>query len=509
MTNEAVLGVDLGTSVVKAGVYAMDGRQLATSSRPVNLVHGAGAQVTQDLDEIYAAAARVSRDCTASLRVTIRSIAFSGQMAGVGLVDAQHRPLAPYDSWLDARCGPESDELNATLGDRIVRGSGCAPTISIGSKLLWWHRHRSAVLDTAASFVTAAGYVAGRATGIAGSEAYIDPSHLHFASFTDVAAATWDEELVRTAGLRPNLLPRVVESTDVVGSFTISAAKDFGVDAGVPVAAGCGDTAASALGAGVNEAGQAFDVAGTAGVFGVCLPTFVPDHESRTLMTMRSAFPGRWYSLAYVGGAGQLIDWVCREVLGHDELDEAAYAHLSSAVMATSVGCDGVTMLPHMMGRVTPAAPAARGAWVGLSPTTTRDHLARAALEAIAYEYVGYADRVRSQLGPDAITEVIGTGGGSRLAVWNQIKADALQTRYRPVVGVDPGTRGAALVAMAAIGRERPLLDVSSLGADAVPDSSAAAAFRRGHLVYRQWADALVSAYRLISQPDRRRRQSE
>ena len=502
MTNDAVLGVDLGTSVVKAGVYSMDGRQLATSSRPLKLVHGPGGQVTQDLDEFYASASEASRECVGGLPVKIKAAAFSGQMAGVGLVDSHHRALAAYDSWLDTRCGPEAAELGSALGERITRTSGCAPTISIGPKLLWWHRHHSSVLAGAASFVTAAGYVAGRAVGLSGSEAFIDPSYLHFASFADVGAGAWDDELVEIAGLRPELLPRVVESTAIVGSFTASAAADFGLDSRVPVAAGCGDTAASALGAGVSEAGQAFDVAGTAGVFGVCVPAFVPDQDSRTLMTMRSAFPGLWYELAYVGGAGQLIEWVCRQILGHDRLDAVAYADLGAAVSRVPVGCDGVIMFPHMMGRVAPAAPWVRGTYAGLSPTTTREHLARAALEAIAYEYLGYADLVRAQIGPNAITEVIGAGGGSRLAAWNQIKADALQTTYRPVVGIDPGTRGAALVAMAAIGKPCPPLHPSDIGASAVPDASAGAAFRRGYMTYRRWADAFVSAYGQISQVD-------
>jgi xylulokinase len=135
-------------------------------------------------------------------------MAVAGQMAGIGIVDARHRPLAPYDSWLDTRCGAVADELSARLGDRITATAGCAPTISIGPKMLWWRRHHPEVCGAAASFVTAAGYVAGRAAGLPGGKAFIDPSYLHFTSVADVGRGRWDEGLGRAVGIDPACCPR-------------------------------------------------------------------------------------------------------------------------------------------------------------------------------------------------------------------------------------------------------------------------------------------------------------
>jgi len=496
-TDEVVVGIDLGTSVVKAGVYTCDGRLCSAASVPVGMCHGPHGLVEQDLDEFYAAAASATRAAQAGGAASRRvvGLALAGQMAGVGIVGPDHRPLAPYDSWLDTRCADVVDELATTHGERIARSAGCAPTVSIGPKMLWWRRHRPQVLDRAASFVTAAGYVAGRAVGLSGHEAFIDPSYLHFASFTDVGAGAWDTALARDCGVDVALLPRVVEGADAVGALTSAAAADFGLPVGVPVAAGCGDTAASALGAGVFEAGQGFDVAGTAGVFGVCLPAFVPDVRTGTLMTMRSALPGRWYSLAYVAGAGQLVEWACWELLGCGDLDDAAYAVLADAVSSVPVGSGGVVAFPHLSGRVAPAAPEVRGAFVGLTPMTTHAHLARAVLESIALEYRGYAQIVRQGAGPDAVTEVVGTGGGSRSEVWNQIKADALGVPYRPVVGVDPGTRGAAVLAMAALGIACPPLGSHDLAPASMPNPVAGGAYAQAAESYRRWADILVAGY--------------
>jgi len=496
---DAVLGIDLGTSEVKVGIYSFDGTMQSSATQTIAIQRYPQGRVEQDLDEFYDAAASATRQCLAGSEFPperIAAIAFAGQMAGVGIVDRKHRPLASFDSWLDTRCGDVVDELSRTVGDRITAVAGCPPTISIGPKMVWWRSHEPALCAQAAAFVTAAGYVAGRAAGLAGGDAFIDPSYLHFTSVADVARGRWDQGLVEAVGVDPDLLPTIVDSTSIVGQLTRQAADDFGLPAGVPVAAGCGDTAASALGSGATEAGQAFDIGGTAAVFGVCLPLFAPDAAHGTLMMMRAALPGRWYSLAYVGGAGQVIEWMCREILGHAALEESAYADLADAVSTVAPGSDGVTLSPHFAGRIAPVAPGMRGSVIGLSPTHGRSHLARATLESIAFEYRHFAEIVRGLAPQCPVKEVIGMGGGSRLGIWNQIKADVLMTPYRPVIGVKPGTRGAALVAMAALGHDCPALESSTKGPTVVPDPSKEQAYDTAYLRYRRWSDHLADGYR-------------
>jgi xylulokinase len=491
-----VMGIDLGTSQVKAGLYGIDGTMLALAAVSVPLRQPAVGRAEQDLDGFLNAAAHASRQCMADADTpvdSVESLAIAGQMAGVGLVDRHHRPLAPYDSWLDTRCSEVAAELDKNLGERITATTGCAPTISIGPKMAWWQRHQARTCADAASFVTAAGHVAASAAGLSGAEAFIDPTYLHFTSVADGAVDEWDAELVSAVGLDDRLLPRIVASTDIVGHLTAKAADQFGLPSGLPIAAGCGDTAASALGAGVLNPGEAFDIAGTAAVFGICRQSYVPD-PTTTLMIMRAALPGRWYALAYVAGAGQLIDWTCRELLG-EAVSADAYHKLSAAAAAASAGSDGVLVSPHLSGRVAPAAPTMRGTMIGLSPITTRGDLARATLESIAYEYRRYAELARTPDQDQPPTYVIGMGGGARSAAWNQIKADVLQMPYRPVTGVDAGTRGAAAVAASAIGDRLPPLPASAYGATAEPDADNQDAYDDGYRRYRHWTDRLAAAY--------------
>ena len=228
--DDLVVGIDLGTSMVKAGIYTFDGVPVASSSAPLGVNHLAPGRTEQDLDEFYRVAAQQCRRCVVESGVGpdgVRAVAFSAQMAGVGIVDRHHAPLAPFDSWLDTRCGVVVEEL-APLADDVIASAGCAPTISIGPKMAWWHRNRPEVCEAAASFVTAAGYVAAIACGRDGDSAFIDPTHLHFASVSDVANARWNDELVESFGLNHELLPEIVESTDIVGHLTATARPTSG-----------------------------------------------------------------------------------------------------------------------------------------------------------------------------------------------------------------------------------------------------------------------------------------
>ncbi len=500
---DAVLGIDLGTSAVKAGIFTLDGVQCAEGSCAIELRRLGQGHVEQDLDDFYDAfvtATRTALNTSGFDPERIGAIAVAGQMAGVGIVDADHRPLAPFDSWLDSRCGSVVGDIAEQFGDRIAATAGCAPTLSIGPKMVWWLRNEPEMCEQAASFVTAAGYVAGRAAGLSGEQAFIDPSHLHFTSVADVGTATWDHDLAAALGIPGHLLPTIIESTDIVGELTKETADDLGLAAGVPVAAGCGDTAAGALGADVTDPGQAFDVAGTAAVLGACLPSFTPDTKAGVLMTMRSALAGRWYSLAYVGDAGQVIEWACREMLGHDTADSSAFEDLARAASTVPPGSDGILVFPHFSGRIAPVAPDTRGAVIGLTPAHGSAHLARATLEAIAFEYRGYAGHADALAGEQAVHAVTGVGGGSRSHVWNQIKADVLGVPYHPVDGVESGTRGAAIIAICALGHDRPDLAASAFGRTANPDAATRDAYDSAYERYRWWTEHLVAGYRRFAQ---------
>ncbi len=460
MAKKYLIGVDLGTSGTKAALYQTDGKKLAEASVEVPLRHPKPGIVEQENNDFYESAAATVRRCVEQSGVDAReiaAIAFDSQMAGVGMVDENYQPVARFDSWLDMRCQPYIEWMDREAGERVTELTGCPPTCDHGPKMLWWKHERPADYARTAKFLMPAAFVAGKMAGLKGEQAFIDYTFIHFSGFSDARRTTWSEELTDRFGLDRAKLPEIVEPWRVIGEVTPVAAADFGLAPGTPIAAGAGDTAANALGAGIVQPGMVFDVAGTASVLAGCTDTFVADTRHRALLTMRSVIPGLWNPLAYVGGGGLALRWFRDQFYNahHGQtqptLDDM-YAAMIDLAAAVEPGSDGLFFSPHLGGRICPSSPAMRGAWVGVSWSHTQAHFFRAILESIAYEYAYYL-RILLELLPSLnLTVARAAGGGARSPIWNQIKADVLGVAYQRLHGNEFGTWGAAMIAGKAAG---------------------------------------------------------
>ncbi len=454
-----LLGVDLGTTATKAALYDAGARLVSEGRAEVPIHHPQPGSVEQEMSDFYQSAAVAIRQCMNSCQVDpaqVAGLAFDSQMAGIGAIDEDFQPATRFDSWLDSRCQPYIEEMNRHFADRVTALTGCPPTCNHGPKMLWWANERPSDYARIVKFVTPSSYVAGRAVKLGADEAFIDHTFLHFTSVCDAAAGTWSPELCATLGIDGGRLPKIVEPWTVVGELSPEAASDFGLKSGTPVAAGCGDTAAGALGAGVVTPGMLLDTAGTASVLACCTDRYVADTTHRALMVMRSVIPGIWNPLAYVGGGGLALQWYRREIShGQDPAgadSEESYDELFESAMEAPPACDGLLFSPHLGGRICPAAPEMRGAWVGFSWGHTRRHFARAILESIGYEYAWYL-RILRGLAPEL--DLIGArviGGGAKSEAWNQIKADILAVPYQQVGRKECATWGSALIAGKASG---------------------------------------------------------
>jgi xylulokinase len=244
----------------------------------------------------------------------------------------------------------------------------------------------------------------------------------------------------------------------MIGEVQNDPARQFGLAPGTLIAAGAGDTAANALGAGIVNPGMLFDVAGTAAVLAGCTSTFVADTRYRALITMRSVIPGLWNPLAYIGGGGIALRWFrdqfynCSHGESPSLMDEDLYPQMISLAASVSPGADGLFFSPHLGGRICPSSPAMRGAWLGVSWSHTQAHFTRAILESIAYEYAYYLKILSESLPELVLLEARVVGGGARSPIWNQIKADVLNVPYQRLKGSEFGAWGAAMIAGKAAG---------------------------------------------------------
>ncbi|WP_421726134.1 FGGY-family carbohydrate kinase [Bauldia sp.] len=449
-----LIGVDLGTSATKAALYTADGEAVADASAALEITYPEPGQVEQDQHEFVRTAAETVRSVVEGSGIdpgTIAAIGFDSQMAGIGSVDEDFRPATRYDSWLDMRCQPYIEMLARDHGDVITRLTGCPPTCAHAAKMLWWAHERPDAYARIARFVTPSAFVAGTLVGLSGDQAFMDFTFLHFSGCSDAQSGDWSPELCDRLGIDREKLPKVVEPWQIIGETRGGLSAMFGLPEGIPVVAGTGDTAAAALGAGIVSPGMILDVAGTASVLAGCTDTFVADEAEQTLLTMRSAVPGLWHPLAFVGGGGLALDWFA-ELFATDDGAPADLPALVEEAGEIEPGADGLTFSPHLGGRVCPADPGRRGAWVGFSWGHKRAHFLRAALESIAYEYAGYLEILERLVPDQKRVEARVVGGGARSDVWNQIKAHVLAVPYRRLARSDIGTLGVALVAGHGVG---------------------------------------------------------
>ncbi len=460
MGEKYLMGVDLGTSGTKAALYRTDGTMLSQSTCEVKIYYPQPGVVEQENEDFYLSAAKTVKECILESGINpkeIAGIAFDSQMAGIGSIDENYQPATRFDSWLDMRCKPYIEQLEKNYGNLITRLTGCPPTCDHGPKMLWWKNEHLEDYKHISRFVTPVAFVAGRMSGLKADQAFMDYTFIHFSGFSDSKENKWSDELCSTIGMDRDKLPNIVEPWRIIGEVTSQAASDFGLAIGTPIAAGAGDTAACALGAGIVRNGMLFDTAGTASILAGCTDKFIADEKHRALLCMHSVIPGLWNPLAYVAGGGLALSWFrdqffntnCGKTLPDDQ---NIYEQMITQAEKIDPGCNGLFFSPHLGGRICPAEPAMRGSWTGFSWGHTQAHFIRSILESIAFEYNYYLSILKENIPDLQLIETRVVGGGAQSNSWNQIKADVLGVPYQKLQRNELATWGSAMIAGYAVG---------------------------------------------------------
>ncbi|WBU61600.1 xylulokinase [Paracoccus albus] len=498
-----VIGVDIGTTGTKTGIYDRDGVLKGEAFEESVLRYPGPGQVEQDPEEIFQSVLRTVRAAmrNAGLRPDqIAAIALDGQMAGIMAVDADWQPVTHYDSWLDTRCAPWLDQLRPHEQD-IIKTCGMALAFNHAPKILYW-RDQPEVWDRIASFIQPAAFVAGRLAGLKGRDAFMDRTYLVFSGFGSGERSVWNEELLSRFDLTTEKLPRIVEPWEIIGEVQPDWADELGLAVGTPIAAGCGDQSANVLGGGLVDTGVVFDTSGTASVFATVIDNFGTDTKYRCLMTCPHVVPGLYFPMSYVAGGGLNLRWFRDEVsplekAGWEEEGRDPYEALTAPAAHVPAGAEKLIFLPHLSGRNTPNDPTMRGAFLGLTWRHSKAHMVRAIMESIAYEYAFYLRAVR-ELAPGYDPRfAINIGGGARSPELRQIKANALGLDYSIQDRDEFGTLGAAIVAGHAVGLFPDLRDTARrfageprLVTRADPDATAQ---------YRPYIDSYIDAMETMS----------
>ncbi|MFV2063387.1 MAG: xylulokinase [Chloroflexota bacterium] len=437
----ALLGIDLGTSAVKAVVIDEQGQLLGVGSREIPMEMPAPGRAEQDPYGWWTSTVLAVREALRATQVDdIAGIGLDGHMHVGPLLDADLRPLGKAITWADQRSSELIPEIEAEVGrDRFLSISGTRPAAGfMAPTLAWLARHEPERLDAAAIFLMPKDYLRLRLTG----EAATDISDASATALFDITARTWSLELCTLLGVPERILPPLLESADIAGRLTNTAAVELGLRSGIPVVAGTADQPAQAVANGLLDPGTGSVTLGSGSqVF--CTtdgPAFDPEGRVHTFC---HAAPGRWYRLGATLAAGLSLRWL-RDILALPASDP--YAQLDRLAAEVEPGADGLTFVPYLVGERSPImAPLAQGSFVGLSLRHGQGHLARAVLEGVACSVRATRDAVTDAgVGPDAW---LATGNGLASPLWRQILTDVFDEPLSYVAAPERSAVGSALIA--------------------------------------------------------------
>lgn len=440
------IGIDIGTSEVKALLLGPDQRVIGSAGAPLTVSRPHPGHSEQDPADWWTA----TQAALAALRAAhpaeyaaTEAIGLSGQMHGAVLLDAQDRVLRPAILWNDTRCAAECAELMAerpTLSD--LGGSLAMPGFT-APKLRWVARHEPELFQRVAKVLLPKDHVRLMLTG----EHVSDLSDASGTLWLDVRRRDWSDELLALTGLTRAHMPRLVEGSEAGGRLKTDVAQALGLRPGTVVAGGAGDNAASAVGMGAVEAGQGFLSLGTSGVLFVVTPDYQPNAASAT-HAFCHAVPGRWHQMSVMLSAASALQWVA-DLLGAANAGEVAAraAALSAADRAASP-----LFLPYLSGERTPHNDAkVRGSFHGLDFDTDAARLGYAVMEGVSF---GLLDGLAALHAAGSTVERLSlVGGGARSGFWAQMLASALDveivTHGGSAVG---GALGAARLGALSVG---------------------------------------------------------
>jgi xylulokinase len=435
---EMYLGIDVGTSGVKAVLWSPGQGVIAQGTAPLSVSRPHPSWSEQDPADWWHATNAAVLSLPAELRRTVAAIGLAGQMHGATLLGADGQPLRPAILWNDGRSFAECAELETAVPDsRRITGNLAMPGFT-APKLLWVRHHEPDLFARIAAVLLPKDYIRLAMTG----EMASDMSDAAGTLWLDTGAREWSAAMLAASGLEPRHMPRLVEGSEVAGMLRADVAATWGMDR-VPLAGGGGDNAAGAAGVGVIGEGDALLSLGTSGVIFVATKDFRPN-PARAVHAFCHCLPGMWHQMSVHLSAASCVDWAA------GLLRLAGPAEVFALAEQTGAGTGDELFLPYLSGERTPHNdPHVRGAFLRADNATDAGRLAAAVLEGVAFAHAdGLAALRDAGTRVDTLSVI---GGGARSRYWGTILAAALDVRLEYLYGGEVGPAlGAAKLAMMA-----------------------------------------------------------
>jgi xylulokinase len=488
-----LLGLDVGTSSLKAALYAPDGRLVARVAQGYATHTPQRGWAEQHPEDWWQAACTCIRALLAQPGVRAQDIAgigIAGQSWAAVLVDEDGHALCPTPLWMDTRAQAQCGQANRALGQQRIYQTGMNalhPSYTL-PKLLWYRAHHPQLLKKTHRVLQSNGYLVSRLTG----QYTQDVSQGYGFAFFDMRTLRWDEELRSAFGIPAHVLPDIVPCHQVAGHVTRQAAAATGLLAGTPVVAGGLDAACGTLGAGVVDAGQTQEQGGQAGGMSICLDKPMGDPR---LIISPHVVPGRWLLQGGTVGGG-VLRWLQQVFALQGTGTPPDFDRMNDLAASIPAGSDGLVLLPYLAGERSPIWDAqAVGVFYGLDYRTTGAHMIRAAMEGAALA-LRHNLHVAQQAGAQVMA-LHAVGGAARSPAWVQIKADITGIPMHVMPDVDHTAQGAAMLAGLGTGVYRDAQHAVQAcvgeGHTVYPNTNNRAVYERAYRIYRALYENLRS----------------
>lgn len=416
-----LLGVDLGTSRVKAGAFHLDGRLAAVSVSNYELAFdGATGAAEQDPNVWWTHLVRVLRQIVSQVeRGQILAMCVGGQGPTTVAMDGKFVPTAPALTWMDRRAGQQAQRLSKASGREV-------PAHAFLPKAMWLQEKRPEAYAATRWFCQAWDFAAARLTG----EPLVS---------TVPGIAPWDDELLAVSELDRKKFPPVRQMGEEIGRVTASAAAETGLPVGLQVIGGISDYFEGIIGSGALTKGVACDNGGSSTSFNVCWDAPL---QTKDIFCVPSFNEGYWYVGGPASTTGKALDWWRSDVWACAPDDWTMLAE----AQAIEPGSEHLIFLPYLAGERAPLWDAqARGTFFGLGLNHKRGHMTRAIMESVAFVLCHLIERIEDA-GATA-EEIHSCGGQAKSELWCRIKADATGRRVWVPQFVDSAVPGAAIIA--------------------------------------------------------------
>lgn len=445
---EYLLGLDIGTSGVKALLISLEGKIISskTVSYPLTTPHpGWAEQSPADWWEATVNAIReiVSNDYIDANQ--IKGISLSGQMHSSVFLDEKMEVIRPAILWSDTRTSEQCQEIYTKVGglDQLI-GYVSNPALEgfTAPKILWLKENEPENYQKVKYILLPKDYIRYRLT----NELFTEVSDAAGTLLFEVIKKRWSTSLLEKLEIDQNLLPPVLNSFDLAGRITKNIAEQTGLKFKTPVVAGGADNACGAVGSGIIQEGRVMVSIGSSGVVLAQTDNPQADQEGR-IHLFNHACPDSWYMMGVTLSAGMSYEWLQKKLFNRS-LD---YTKLDQLAEEIEPGSEGLIFLPYLYGERTPHADAdARGVYFGISGKHDQRHFIRSVLEGVTFALKDSLELIKDK-GVE-IKEIRAIGGGAKSGVWQQILADILGEEIN-LLNVEEGPAfGAALIAGVGVG---------------------------------------------------------